>query len=222
MKVTGTCTYISHTLSCPIFPQLPPIISRTSSCPIFPIIPSLHLHACHRVLGFFDAYPAGGYGAGLLKVFLSSPVGLVTCPIGLPRVMWAWWMLAIPDFITKLWAAGDSRRLFRELLGGGGLEGVIVLKPPKTICLSVNNWWLCLPTFWIVAATFPGKRWFLLLIRQFYRGWACSWTWENPPYISASRTLLLAVTELGGLKSFNNLSKMDMVFSSSEVEVWRQ
>ena len=113
---------------------------RTSSCPIFPIIPSLHLHACHPVLGFFDAYPAGGYGAGLLKVFLSSPVRMVTCPIGLPRMMWAWWMLAIPNFITKLWAAGDSRRLFCEFLrGGGGLEGVIVLKPPKTICLSVNN-----------------------------------------------------------------------------------
>ena len=80
-------------------------------------------------------YPAGGYGAGLLKVFLSSPLGLVTCLIGLP-----------------MWCGPGGRRPFQTSNCGqrvtpedfsvsclGGLEVVIVPKPLKTICLLVNN-----------------------------------------------------------------------------------
>ena len=41
---------------------------------------------------------------------------------------------------------------------------------------------MTLPTFKIVAVISPGKKWFLLLIRLFYGGWACSGTGENLSY----------------------------------------
>ena len=166
VMVTGTCPYNSCKPSCPIFPRSSLHYFPYPFMPhIFPLFPPCTYTLTILSRGLVIPYPAGGYGAGLLKVFLSSLVGPVACLMGLPRVVWTWWTSAIPDFTTKLWAAGDSGRFFCELLGGPR-EVVIVLKPPKTICLSVNNWWRC-PLFKIVAATSPDKRRFLLLIRQF-------------------------------------------------------
>ena len=60
--------------------------------------------------------------------------------------------------------------------------------------MTLSEQLMTLPTFKIVAATSPGKRWFLLLIRQFYR------TFHT--YISDISDMLLEVCKAPGTEEF--------------------
>ena len=131
--VTGTCPYISHTPSYPIFPATPSIISHIHSCPILPIIPFLHLHAHHPVLGTALSY---------WQVWSRAPesVSQLTC--------WAGYMSNRPPLCdVRLVDVGHSRlhykivgsRWLRKTFPGVacGAERLLCLNPRK----QYASWW---------------------------------------------------------------------------------